>query len=143
MPRDQYILIANGTIFLYPQARGFHVITSELIQKLPSLPVNGLLYLSIMHTSAGLTINECADPDVLIDFETIFNRLVPENLPGLQHTIEGPDDMPAHIKTALVGTQVTIPIVNHALLLGTWQGIYLCEFRNHPKERSIAWTILS
>jgi secondary thiamine-phosphate synthase enzyme len=97
--------------------------------------------LFIKHTSAGLTINENADPSVLVDFEQIFNRIVPENLPFLTHTLEGPDDMPAHIKAALVGSSVTAPIVNGRLALGTWQGIYLCEFRNQARPRTLVATI--
>jgi len=108
---------------------------------LPALPDIGLCTLFIQHTSAGLTINENADPDVRIDFETIMNRIVPENQPGLVHTIEGPDDMPAHIKTALVGHSVTIPITNGQFNFGTWQGIYLCEFRNRASGRFIVATI--
>jgi secondary thiamine-phosphate synthase enzyme len=111
--------------------------------QLPTLPPQGILHLFILHTSAGLTINENADPDVRTDFESIFNDLVPENLPYLTHTMEGPDDMPAHIKTALVGTSVQIPISDGQLCLGTWQGIYLCEFRNHGGARKLVATILS
>lgn len=125
----------------YP--RGFHLITSLVKKQLPPLPQQGLLNLFILHTSAGLTINENADPDVRVDFESIFNALVPENLPYLTHTLEGSDDMPAHIKTALVGTSVQIPITNGQLHLGTWQGIYLCEFRNRGGGRKLVATILS
>jgi secondary thiamine-phosphate synthase enzyme len=100
-----------------------------------------MLHLFIKHTSAGLTINENYDPSVRRDFETVFNRLMPENMPGLVHTTEGPDDMPAHIKTALVGTSVSIPITGSKLNLGTWQGIYLCEFRNHARGRWLVATI--
>jgi secondary thiamine-phosphate synthase enzyme len=105
------------------------------------MPKIGLVNVFIKHTSAGLTINENADPDVRVDFESIFNKLVPENLPFLEHTIEGPDDMPPHIKTALVGTSVQIPITDSRLNLGTWQGIYLCEFRNRPNRRKLVLTI--
>lgn len=125
----------------YP--RGFHLITSLVKKQLPPLPKQGILNLFILHTSAGLTINENADPDVRVDFESIFNALVPENLPYLTHILEGPDDMPAHIKTALVGTSVQIPISNGQLKLGTWQGIYLCEFRNLGGGRKLVATILS
>ena len=124
-------------------SRGFHLITREVMSQLGTLPEMGLLHLFIKHTSAGLTINENADPSVLNDFESIFNKLVPENLPFLIHTMEGPDDMPAHIKTALVGTSVTIPISNGRLNFGTWQGIYLCEFRNHGGNRKLVATIYS
>lgn len=125
----------------YP--RGFHLITSLVKKQLPSLPAQGILNLFILHTSAGLTINENADPDVRVDFESIFNALVPENLPYLTHILEGPDDMPAHIKTALVGTSIQIPISKGELKLGTWQGIYLCEFRNFGGGRKLVATILS
>lgn len=123
--------------------RGFHLITAEVLKQLGTLPETGILHLFIQHTSAGLTVNENADPSVLVDFESIFNRLVPENLPFLTHTVEGPDDMPAHIKAALVGTSVTIPISNRSLNFGTWQGIYLCEFRNHAGGRKLVATIYS
>lgn len=123
----------------YP--RGYHIITREVLQHLPDLPKTGILHLFVKHTSAGLTINENADPSVRVDFESIFNQLVPENLPFLQHTMEGPDDMPAHIKAALVGSSVTIPITNGRLNLGTWQGVYLCEFRNHGGGRKLVATI--
>ena len=124
-------------------SRGFHLITREVVSQLGPLPETGILNLFIKHTSAGLTINENADPSVRVDFESIFNKLVPENLPFLIHTMEGPDDMPAHIKTALVGTSVTIPISNNQLNLGIWQGIYLCEFRNHGGRRQLIATIYS
>jgi secondary thiamine-phosphate synthase enzyme len=123
--------------------RGFHLITGEVVKQLGPLPETGMLHLFIKHTSAGLTINENADPSVRVDFESIFNKLVPENLPFLTHTMEGPDDMPAHIKTALVDSSVTIPISNSRLNLGTWQGIYLCEFRNHGGNRKLVATVYS
>ncbi len=125
----------------YP--RGFHLITQEVLQTLGALPESGLFHLFICHTSAGLTINENADPSVRVDFEQIFNRLVPENMPFLTHTMEGPDDMPAHIKAAMVGSSISIPIVRGQLHLGTWQGIYLCEFRNHGGKRRLLATIYS
>jgi secondary thiamine-phosphate synthase enzyme len=127
---------------LPPFSRGFHLITDRVLTQLPPLPKAGLLHLFILHTSAGLTINENADPDVRTDFESIFNALVPENLPYLTHVLEGPDDMPAHIKAALVGTSVQIPIVEGRLRLGTWQGIYLCEFRNRGGGRQLVGTVL-
>lgn len=127
---------------LDPKPRGFHIITQEILQNI-SLPENGILHLYIQHTSAGITINEAADPDVRVDFESIFNKLVPENLPFLVHTMEGPDDMPAHIKASIVGSTISIPIINYKLALGTWQGIYLCEFRNNGGARRLVATILS
>ncbi len=135
-------MITQTEIILPPFARGFHIITSHILKAL-ALPQSGLLHVFIKHTSAGLTICENADPDVLIDFETYFNRIVPENIHGLKHTIEGPDDMPAHIKSAIVGSSVTIPITNHQLNFGTWQGIYLCEFRNHGGPRKLVLTLTS
>jgi len=122
-------------------SRGYHSITALVEQKMPTLPSQGLLHLFIKHTSAAITINEDADPDVRTDFESIFNHIVPENLPFLKHTIEGPDDMPAHIKAAMVGSSITIPITKGRLNMGTWQGIYLCEFRNHGGNRKIVATI--
>lgn len=136
-------MIQQVEFSLTSQARGFHLITSEIQNQLPPLPEMGFLHLFIKHTSAGLTINENADPDVRTDFESIFNDLVPENLPYLVHTIEGPDDMPAHIKSSLVGASVQIPITNGQLNLGTWQGIYLCEFRNQGGSRKVVATIYS
>ena len=134
-------MITQTRFRLAAKPRGYHLVTQEIMAALPTLPDLGLCTLFIQHTSAGLTINENADPDVRIDFETIMNRIVPENQPGLVHTIEGPDDMPAHIKTALVGHSVTIPITNGQFNFGTWQGIYLCEFRNRANGRFIVATI--
>jgi len=136
-------MIQQKEISLPPYPRGFHLITQEVMQLLPELPATGLLHLFIQHTSAGLTINENADSSVRDDFEQIFNDLVPENLPYLTHTLEGPDDMPAHIKAALVGNAVTIPITDGKPNFGTWQGIYLCEFRNRGGSRKIVATIYS
>ncbi len=126
---------------LQAKPRGYHIITNEIISQLPELPQTGLLHLFIKHTSAAITINENADPTVREDFESIFNKLVPENMPFLKHTMEGPDDMPAHIKAAMIGNAVTIPITNGKLNLGTWQGIYLCEFRNHASGRWLVATL--
>ena len=136
-------MIQQSSITLPTYPRGFHLITDLVSQQLPTLPDQGLLQLFILHTSAGLTLNENADPDVRVDFEQIFNRLVPEHLPFLTHTLEGPDDMPAHIKASLVGTSVQIPIHKGRLHLGTWQGIYLCEFRNQGGPRRLVATLLS
>ena len=117
------------------------MITSEVLSKIPALPKNGILHLFIKHTSAGLTINENADPSVLVDFESYMNHIVPELMPFITHDMEGPDDMPAHIKSTLVGQSISIPIEDHQLLLGTWQGIYLCEFRDAPHLRKVVATI--
>ncbi len=122
--------------------RGFHLITQYIESKL-SLPETGMLNLFVQHTSAGLTINENADPSVRTDFETIFNKLVPENQADYTHTLEGSDDMPAHVKSTLVGPSLTIPITKGRLNMGTWQGIYLCEFRNYGGSRKILATIYS
>ncbi|MFA6402629.1 MAG: secondary thiamine-phosphate synthase enzyme YjbQ [Salinivirgaceae bacterium] len=123
--------------------KGFHLITNEIIQQLGELPKAGLLHLHLKHTSAGLTINENADPSVRIDFESFMNKIIPENDPAFTHLSEGMDDMPAHIKSSLFGVELTIPITNSMINLGTWQGIYLCEFRNYGGERSIVATISS
>lgn len=128
---------------LRPYPRGVHKISSEILDRLPSLPDKGILHLLIKHTSAALAINENADPDVRRDMATILDRLIPENAPYYTHVDEGSDDMPAHAKAVLVGPSVTIPITDGRLNLGVWQGIYLCEFRNHGGQRSIVATIIS
>lgn len=134
-------MITQYQFSLPAYARGYHLITEKIIDQIENWPQIGLLNLFIQHTSAALTINEDADPSVRVDFENIFNKLVPENMSFLTHTMEGPDDMPAHIKAALIGNTVTIPITNGQLNLGTWQGVYLCEFRNHANARKIVATI--
>lgn len=126
---------------LQSRRRGFHLITGEVLRNLPSLPRVGLLHLFIKHTSAGLSINENADPDVRVDMESIFNHLIKEREPYYQHTLEGNDDMPAHAKSSIIGTTVTVPITNGKLNLGTWQGIYLCEFRDYGGNRRVVATI--
>ena len=136
-------MITQKEITLTAYSRGFHLITREVLSQIDALPQSGLFSLFIKHTSAGLCINENADPSVLVDFESCFNRIMPENEPYLTHTIEGPDDMPAHIKSALVGSSVTIPITNGRFNFGTWQGIYLCEFRNRGGNRKLVATIYS
>lgn len=128
---------------LSPKRRGFHLVTREIMQQLPDLPKVGILHLFVKHTSCGLTINENADPSVRVDFESIMNKLVPELQPYYTHTLEGADDMPAHVKSSLLGTSVSIPITNHRLNLGTWQGIYFCEFRDYGGERELVGTIVS
>lgn len=132
------------TVFsLRPRKRGFHLITREISGILPELPQYGILNLFIQHTSAALSINENADPDVQTDLDNIFNNLVKEREPYYIHTCEGDDDMPAHTKSSIIGASITIPITNGRLNLGTWQGIYLCEFRNHASARRIVATIIS
>lgn len=128
---------------LNPYPRGFHLITKDVIAELPELKnvSVGLLHLFIKHTSASLTLNENADPTVRKDFESYFTHLVPENQPYYQHNDEGPDDLPAHIKSSLLGASLTIPVSNGRLNLGAWQGIYLCEHRNHGGARTLLATL--
>jgi len=123
--------------------RGFHLITTEVLQAIPMLSQIkiGMCQVFIQHTSASLTINENADPTVRNDFEMYFNKAVPENDPDYEHDYEGSDDMPAHLKAAMLGTSVMIPIRNGKLALGTWQGIYLCEHRNHGGPRKLVITL--
>jgi len=130
-------------ISLNPRPRGFHLITNEILQNIQEIGdiSIGTMEIFIKHTSASLTINEDADPTVRDDFESHFNQIVPENASYYKHTIEGPDDMPAHLKSSILGSSVTIPITNGTLNLGTWQGIYLCEHRNHGSSRSIVLTL--
>ena len=122
--------------------RGFHLVTEEIISKIPEIRnmQAGNLHVFIKHTSAGLTINENADPTVREDFETFVNDLVPEDYPHFIHTYEGPDDMPAHLKNSLIGSQLNIPITGGKLNLGTWQGIYFCEFRDNGGTRQLVLT---
>jgi len=134
-------MIRHIEFTLTPKPRGFHIITDEVLNNIGTLPEAGLITLFIKHTSAGLTINENADPDVLSDFESIFNHMVKENLPFLKHTMEGSDDMPAHIKASLVGSSISIPISDYKFVLGIWQGIYLCEFRNRGGARNLIASI--
>ena len=123
--------------------RGYHLITDLIERKLPTLPEKGLVNILIQHTSAGISLNENADPSVRIDFESFMNKLVPENNPSFIHVLEGSDDMPAHLKSSLIGASLTIPVTNYRLNLGTWQGIYLCEFRNSGGNRRLVITIIS
>lgn len=131
-------------IALKPRSRGFHLITEEILSQLRELQQTnvGLLNILIKHTSASLTINENADPDVRQDFESFFSHTVKENEPYYVHTLEGPDDMPAHLKASILGASLNIPISNGRLNLGTWQGIYLCEHRNHGGSRRLVLTIM-
>jgi len=131
-------------ITLRAHSRGFHLITDEIFSAFPELSdiSIGMLHVFIKHTSASLTINENADSTVRTDFESHFNEFVPENAPYYQHTYEGSDDMPAHIKASLLGSSLSIPISNGVLNLGTWQGIYLCEHRNHGGNRRIVITAM-
>ena len=135
-------MIQQTTFSLSAKRRGCHLITREVMEHLPQpLPQMGLLNLFVQHTSCALSINENADPDVRTDLSQIMDRLVREREPYYDHTMEGPDDMPAHAKSSLFGVSLTIPITDGRLALGTWQGIYLCEFRNHGGNRRIVATI--
>ena len=122
--------------------RGFHLITHDVVSSFTELSQikKGVLQVFIKHTSASLTINEAADSTVRSDFEAHFNEMVPENQPYYQHTMEGADDMPAHLKTSILGSSIQIPITDGSLNLGTWQGIYLCEHRNHGRSRTLVLT---
>jgi secondary thiamine-phosphate synthase enzyme len=135
-------MILQKEIHIGPNPRGFHLITHEIVDNFPEMiKINkGIIQLFIKHTSASLTINEAADSTVRADFEAHFNEMVPENQSYYQHTMEGPDDMPAHLKTSIVGCNIQIPITEGMLNLGTWQGIYLCEHRNRGGIRSLVLT---
>jgi len=137
------VQLLQKEIALKPRARGFHLVTDEIVRALPELAKIrvGVAHLFIQHTSASLCINENADPTVRSDLERSFNELAPENAPYYVHTAEGPDDMPAHIKAALIGTSVTVPITDGRLNLGTWQGVYLCEHRDRGGSRRVVVTI--
>ncbi|WP_303298537.1 secondary thiamine-phosphate synthase enzyme YjbQ [Phocaeicola coprophilus] len=135
-------MIQQVEITLRPHARGFHLVTEEIVRQLPPLPQTGLLNLFIQHTSAALSINENCDPDVRDDMEQIFNRLIRERESWYTHTLEGWDDMPAHAKSTMIGVSLSVPVIRGQLNLGTWQGIYLCEFRNHGGPRRIVATII-
>ncbi len=134
-------MISQKEFTLKPRSRGFHLISHDIEDNLPNLPDTGLLNILIKHTSAGICLNENADPSVRVDLESFMNRLIPENHPVYTHIYEGDDDMPAHIKSALFGSSLTIPISNGRLNLGTWQGIYLGEFRDHGGSRSVVLTV--
>ena len=145
-------MVQQIEIILKPKHRGFHLVTNEILSQLPKLPKTGIVNIFTKHTSSlqakrtsssgGLSINENADPYVRLDMETIFNRLVPENCPGYEHTLEGADDMPAHAKSTLSGVSITIPITDGHLNLGTWQGINFCEYRNYGGSRELVVTII-
>jgi secondary thiamine-phosphate synthase enzyme len=136
-------MVIQKTITLSPVPRGYHLITRKVLDAIGALPETGLMHVLIQHTSAGLTLNENADPSVRDDFETFLNHLIPENHPTYSHIFEGADDMPAHLKASIIGNSVTIPITGGRLNLGTWQGIYLCEFRNRGGSRRLVITVTS
>ena len=130
-------------VTLQPKSRGFHLVTREIVQQIPAMSTIrvGLAHIFIQHTSASLAINENVDPEVRVDMESFFNRLARENEPYYTHTYEGADDMPAHLKSVMLGSSVTIPITDGRLNLGTWQGIYLCEHRDRGGARRLVVTI--
>jgi secondary thiamine-phosphate synthase enzyme len=133
----------QNEILLSAKPRGFHIITNEILKSIPEIKnfSKGMANVFIKHTSASLTINENADPDVRTDFETHFNFMIPENSPHYLHTAEGPDDMTSHIKSSILGCSLNIPVTNGRFNLGIWQGIYLCEHRNHGGNRKIVVTV--
>ncbi len=136
--------VVQKEISLRAQERGFHLVTSEIVSHLPELRKfrRGTLHIFIKHTSASLTLNENADPSVRVDFESHFSRLAPENAPYYEHDTEGADDMPAHLKASLLGSSVSIPVTEGKLNLGTWQGVYFCEHRNHGGARELVLTLI-
>ena len=135
--------IIQKEIVLSPRKRGFHIITGEISDSIPEISgINsGIAHIFICHTSASLTLNENVSPDVREDFESHFNVMIPENAEYYKHTLEGSDDMPAHIKSSILGSSVTVPVNNGRFSLGTWQGIYLCEHRNNGGSRRIVVTV--
>ncbi len=135
-------MVRQISFTLPPFPKGYHLITSYVLEHAGALPRTGIMQVFIQHTSAALTLNENADPSVRRDFETFLNDLVPEDYPRFVHTLEGSDDMPAHLKSSLLGASVTVPITDHRPSLGTWQGIYLCEFRRHGGKRRIVVSII-
>jgi secondary thiamine-phosphate synthase enzyme len=139
-----YMSTLQKTFQLRPYPRGFHLIEKEIEENMPQMKdiKAGIAHIFIHHTSAGLTLNENADPTVRGDFERHFNEMVPENMDYYEHTQEGADDKPAHIKASLLGSSVSLPIQNGKLLTGTWQGVYLCEHRNHAGGRKITITVM-
>ena len=136
-------MINQYQIALKNHSRGYHLITRQILSQIEKLPEIGMMNIFIKHTSAGLTINENADSSVRDDFASSFDRLVPERASHYTHVFEGDDDMPAHLKSSIVGVSLTIPITNGKLNLGTWQGIYLCEFRNNGGSRKLVVTVYS
>ncbi len=136
-------MIQQKEITLPQFRRGYHLITSFIEKNLSKLPEKGLLHILVKHTSAGVTINENADPTVRTDFESFINKMIPENDSVYVHTYEGDDDMPAHLKSTVIGAEVTVPITNQRLNLGIWQGIYFCEFRNFGGARRLVLTVYS
>jgi secondary thiamine-phosphate synthase enzyme len=137
-------MIIQKEITLHACNRGFHLVTAEIIAQIPELKTirHGLLHIFMKHTSASLTVNENADPTVRTDFESHFNKTIPENASYFEHDTEGSDDMPAHLKSSILGSSVSIPITYGKLNLGTWQGIYFCEHRNYGGTRELVITLI-
>lgn len=136
-------MIQQKEISLPALRRGYHLITRQIEAELPNLPDAGLLHILVKHTSAGITLNENADQSVRQDFESFINVMIPENHRVYTHTYEGADDMPAHLKSSVIGAEITIPITRGRLNLGTWQGIYFCEFRDYGGPRRLVLTVFS
>ena len=136
-------MVQQHEITLPPLGRGFHLITKFIENQVSPLPQKGLMHILVKHTSAKITLNENADPSVRKDFESFINKMIPEDDPVYTHTYEGRDDMPAHLKSSVIGPELTIPVTDYRLNLGTWQGIYYCEFRNHGGTRKLIITILT
>ncbi len=136
-------MITQKEITLPAYRKGLHIIDQAILNAMGELPEKGLLHIFIKHTSAGLTINENADPDVRTDLLTLLEKMAPEGAPFYKHTMEGADDMPAHFKSSVFGPSLTVPVSNYRLNLGTWQSIYLCEFRNHGGARKLVLTLYS
>jgi secondary thiamine-phosphate synthase enzyme len=136
-------MIIQKEITLHARNRGFHLVTSEIVTQIPELKTirHGLLHIFMKHTSASLTLNENADPTVRTDFESHFNKMIPENASYFEHDTEGSDDMPAHLKASILGSSVSIPVTDGRLNLGTWQGIYFCEHRNYGGPRNLVLTL--
>ena len=136
-------MIKQKEITLPPLRRGFHNIDRVIVEALSPLPETGMINIFCKHTSAGLMINENADPDVQVDLTTLLERVAPENDPAYVHTMEGPDDMPSHFKSAILGHTLTVPITHGRLNLGTWQSVFFCEFRNRGSGRKLVLTVYS
>lgn len=134
-------MIIQKEVILKEFPRGFHLITGIILGYLDHLPKQGILNIFVKHTSAALALNENADPSVRVDFKSFTDKMVPENSSLYTHTLEGTDDMPAHLKSSIFGQSITIPVTNHSLNLGTWQGIYFCEFRDYGGPRTIVLTV--
>ena len=134
-------MIKQKEITLPPFRRGFHIIDRYIQEALGPLPETGMINIFVKHTSAGIMINENADPDVLVDLSSLLERVAPENDPAYIHTMEGPDDMPSHFKSAILGHSITVPVTNGRMNLGTWQSVFFCEFRNRGGNRKVVVTL--